>query len=125
LSLLVPAWIWSGYHYHHGGVKGEAAGLGLADPALQDIFITEALNLLDPSFLYDNSSSGMLQVSVSAGTAVTGLKGNNGIPLSTPIWGYGIDDELGHTWPGRTFVVTAGTPIYVRWLNKLSVVSTV
>jgi hypothetical protein len=117
--LLVSAWILS--QHHQVGVNSEVMGVGLADPAFQDLFTTEVPNPLDPSFLYDGSS-GMLQVSVSAGVAETGLKDNNGNLLSTPIWGYGIDDEIGHTWPGRTFVVTAGTPLNVHWLNKLSIV---
>jgi hypothetical protein len=120
LLLLVPAWILD--CRRQVGVNGEAAGIGLADPASQDLFTTEVPNPLDPSFLYD-SSSGILQVSVSGGTAETGLNDNKGIPLSTPIWGYGVDDDIGHTWPARTFVVKVGTPLYVRWLNKLSVVS--
>jgi hypothetical protein len=119
LFLLVPALILS--LRLNVGVNGEAAGVGLADPVLQDLFTWEVPNPLDPSFLYD-SSSGNLEISVSAGTAETGLRDNNGNPLSTPIWGYGIDDEIGHTWPARTFEVTAGTPLYVRWLNKLSIV---
>jgi hypothetical protein len=119
LSLLVPAWIFS--QHHQFGVNGEVMGVGLADPALQDLFTMEVPNPLDPSFLYDDSS-GILQVSVSAGIAETGLKDSNGNLVSTPIWGYGIDDDIGHTWPGRTFVVTAGKPLRVHWLNKLSIV---
>jgi hypothetical protein len=121
LALLVQAWILS--RHPHASVNGEAVGLGLADPALQEFFTTEVPNPLDPSFLYD-CSTGTVQVSVSAGVAETGLKDNKGEPLSTPIWGYGMDDEIGHTWPARTFLVTAGTPLHVRWLNKLSIVST-
>jgi hypothetical protein len=119
-ALLVLTLILS--RHPQAGVNGDAAGLGLADPALQEFFTAEVPNPLDPSFLYD-CSTGMVQVSVSAGVAETGMKDNNGDPLSTPIWGYGIDDEIGHTWPARTFVVTAGTPLYVHWLNKLSIVS--
>jgi hypothetical protein len=119
LALLVSAWIL--INHRHVGVNGEAFGVGLADPAIQDLFTTEVPNPLSPAFLYD-VSFGVLQVSVSAGIAETGLKDNNGNPLSTPIWGYGMDDEIGHTWPGRTFLVTVGEPLYVHWLNNLSIV---
>ena len=102
-------------------VTGEAAGPGLADPAVQQFFTTPVPNPLDPSFIFD-TSTGIIQVSVSNDVADTGLKDADGNNLATPIWGFGTD-ELGWTWPGRTFQVRSGETLHVHWLNKIPIVS--
>lgn len=87
---------------------------------MQPKFINVAPNPLDPFFVYD-TSSGVIEVTVSNGTADTGLVGPDGVTqVSTPIWGYGAP-ELGYTWPGRTFVVQSNELLSVKWLNKIPI----
>jgi FtsP/CotA-like multicopper oxidase with cupredoxin domain len=50
---------------------------------------------------------------------MTGLVGPDGVtPVPTPVWGYGYNN-IGFTWPGRTFEVMSGMPVEVTWENKL------
>jgi len=102
-------------------VTGERFSVGLADPAVQDLFTEIVPNPLDPYFILD-TSSGFVEIAVSNGIAHTGLKNRAGVPLSTPIFGYG-SESLGYTWPGRTIEVKAGEQLRVRWLNKIPIVS--
>jgi len=95
------------------------ASIGLSDPVLQPKFVTPVVNPLDPSFLY-NISTGYIEVSVSTGSAETGLVSPDGRPLSTAILGYGTP-ELGYTWPGRTFEVQKDEMLQVKWLNKIPI----
>lgn len=97
----------------------EVASVGLSDPALQPKFTEIVPNPLDPNFIYD-TSNGSIQVSVSEGTADTGLVDGDGNRLTTPIWGYGTP-ELGYTWPGRTFVVESNEMLKVRWMNDMPI----
>jgi hypothetical protein len=102
-------------------VTGERFSVGLADPAVQDLFTEIVPNPLDPDFIFD-TSSGFIEIAVSNGIAHTGLKNQLGVPLTTPIWGYGCD-SLGYTWPGRTIEVESGEQLRVLWLNKIPIVS--
>ena len=92
-------------------VQAAPASHGLADPAEQPLFTAVAPNPLDPSFIY-NTSLGEIRISVGEGVSVTGLVDSEGNALFTPIWGYGTE-ELGHTWPGRTFEVQSEEPLRV------------
>ena len=93
---------------------------GLIDPDVQPMFETDCPNAIDPEFVFD-SSTGYIEVGVKESEAYTGLMDNDGgSPLATPIWGYGQDDEIGYTWPGRTIEAHSYEPIQVKWLNELS-----
>lgn len=97
------------------------ASVGLLDPDKQPKFINEVPNALDPSFIFD-TSSGSIEIAVAPGVAMTGLvnPANTSEKLETPIWGYGTDD-LGYTWPGRTFVVQKDNTLKVKWHNRLPI----
>jgi len=99
--------------------RARAEGLieGLSDPALQPKFATYVPNALDPGFIYD-TSKGRIKVAVGPTVQETGLVDSNGAPLPTPLWGYG--DKGFYTWPGRTFQVQSGTPLEVKWENRLT-----
>ena len=92
-------------------------GPGLSDPAAQPLFAEIVPNALDPGFLYD-TKKGKITVEVGQTVQQTGLVGADGVtPVPTTVWGYG--DKGVYTWPGRTFQVTSGTPLEVKWQNKL------
>ncbi len=90
---------------------------GLSDPAAQPLFHTIVPNALDPGFIYD-TKKGKITVEVGQTVQQTGLVGVDGLPVPTTVWGYG--DKGVDTWPGKTFVVTSGTPLEVKWQNKLT-----
>jgi len=91
---------------------------GLIDPDVQPIFEVECPNAISPNFIL-KSVDGYMEVAAKPGTAVTGLVDDNGQELTTPIWGYGQDDEIGATWPGRTVMARSYEKLNVRWLNEL------
>ncbi|MGD2026327.1 MAG: hypothetical protein PVI99_00805, partial [Anaerolineales bacterium] len=97
---------------------------GLSDPALQPKFVNVVPNALDPGFIYAPGKDDIYRVIIKESKQETGLvHPKSGKRLSTTIWGYGNDDdELGVTWPGRTFQVTSGDPpTKVKWDNQLFV----
>jgi hypothetical protein len=100
-------------------VTAGPASAGLIDPLAQTLFLEIVPNPLDPSFIYD-TSTGTIEVGVSSGETETGLVASDGSRLVTPIWGYGTQ-ELGYTWPGRTFVQQAYEPLTVKWHNRLNI----
>jgi len=95
------------------------ASIGLADPDLQPKFQVIAPNALDPSFIFD-TSTGFVDITVSAGVTTTGLVSPDGTPVTTPIWGYG-SPTLGYTWPGRTIQVQKSVPLRIQWLNGIPI----
>jgi spore coat protein A, manganese oxidase len=98
------------------------AAPGLSDPALQPKFMNLVPDALAPGFKFDLrfNRGRAANVKVALGPAVqqTGLLGPGGLPVGTPLFGYG-DPAGGFTWPGRTFEVMSGQPVTVRWENKL------
>ncbi|MBF0304226.1 MAG: multicopper oxidase domain-containing protein [Alphaproteobacteria bacterium] len=46
-----------------------------------------------------------------------GLTDADGAPLTTTVWGYGVNGKVGY--PGPTFVATAGEPQVFVWRNQL------
>jgi spore coat protein A len=93
-------------------------GPGLSDPAMQPKFANLVPNALDPGFIY-KPKKGMIDVGVAPTTQMTGLVDPSGVPVPTPLWGYGDASDDIYTWPGRTFEVKSGEPLAVTWENKL------
>ena len=93
------------------------AAVGLSDPALQPKFMSLAPNALDPGFKF-YSKKGKYKIAMRQTAQMTGLVNPGGVPVPTPVWGYG-ENGKGVTWPGRTFEVQSGQPIEVMWQNKL------
>jgi FtsP/CotA-like multicopper oxidase with cupredoxin domain len=96
-------------------------GPGLSDPALQPKFEAIVPNALDPGFIYDLGKGAKKSAKIGVGQTVqqTGLRdgGVGGLLQNTTIWGYG--DKRGYTWPGRTFQVSSGDKLEVKWENRL------
>jgi len=100
------------------GVSAVTQGPGLSDPAMQPKFVNAVPNALDPGFVYD-TSKGKIKVAVGQAVQHTGLVAPDGItPVPTTVWGYG--DQMGYTWPGRTFQVRSFEPLEVKWENGLN-----
>lgn len=91
---------------------------GLIDPDVQPMFEVECINAMDPDFAFD-SSSGYLEVGIGEGVVETGLVDEYGKSLQTPVWGYGQNDGIGYTWPGRTIHARCHVPLRVKWSNEL------
>ena len=97
---------------------GATQGPGLSNPTAQPLFAATVPNALDPRFIY-NLKKGKITVEVGQTVQQTGLVGADGAtPVPTTVWGYG--DKGIYTWPGKTFQVTSGTPLEVKWQNKLT-----
>jgi spore coat protein A len=97
------------------------AAAGLSDPASQPKFVEYAPNALAPGFIYEpNGNDGIYRVAVKQITQMTGLRKNGtGKRLPTTVWGYG-DEDIGFSWPGRTFQVQSGaSSTMVQWKNEL------
>ena len=110
------------YAATHGRALMRALGAplapGLSDPALQPKFVNAAPNALDPGFIF-SPKKGKIKVGVSQSVQMTGLVGTDSVtPVPTTIWGYG-DPSSFYSWPGRTFEVQSGTPLEVKWENRL------
>ncbi|MGD8726996.1 MAG: multicopper oxidase domain-containing protein, partial [Gemmatimonadales bacterium] len=101
-------------------LRAEPAAVGLSDPFLQPKFVNLVPDALAPGFKFDarNKNKAKFKVAVGPSVQQTGLVDAAGTPLNTPIWGYGYNN-IGFTWPGRTFEVMSGEPIEVTWENKL------
>ncbi|MFV1982242.1 MAG: multicopper oxidase family protein [Thiohalomonadales bacterium] len=93
-------------------------GVGLSDPALQDLFTQPAINILAPNFKYQLKPGNIFDVSMQQAMQMTGLKNSAGVPLSTTIWGYS-DSGTQASWPGKTFEVQSNQPVTVNWSNEL------
>lgn len=89
----------------------------LSDPASQPKFVNPVPNALDPGFRY-TPVGGEYTVGVGRSWHHTGLVNPGGTPVATRVFGYGQDGV--HTWPGKTFEVTAGqSTTVVNWENNL------
>jgi spore coat protein A len=102
-------------------LRATPAALGLSDPAIQPKFVNLVPDALAPGFKYEvrNPNKAKFKVAMGQTVQMTGLVGPDGVtPVPTTVWGYGYNN-IGYTWPGRTFEVTSGMPIEVTWENKL------
>lgn len=96
---------------------------GLADPAMQPLFTNTTPNALSAAYKFVPSKNkiavSMSQFIHSTGLIGVGTNGNIG-PVSTPVWGYGQNDAVGPTWPGRTFERhVKDKPLEIKWSNDL------
>jgi len=113
----------------HVGVVVRAVPLaaGLADPALQDLFVQDAPNALAPEYIMNPQSGQTSMYSVGMGkntSHYTGLKDSQGLLLPTTIFGYSEGNKGQYLWPGKTIVQnveSAGgsSQIEVEWINNL------
>ena len=102
-------------------LRATPAALGLSDPAIQPKFVNLVPDALAPGFKYEvrNPNKAKFKVAMGPSVQMTGLVGPDGVtPVPTPVWGYGYNN-IGFTWPGRTFEVMSGMPVEVTWENKL------
>jgi FtsP/CotA-like multicopper oxidase with cupredoxin domain len=78
-----------------------------------------------PAFKYQPDKKGVYKIKIGPSVQNTGLVATDGVtPVSTPVWGYGAQDDNWYTWPGRTFEIQsslAGGPATteVNWENAL------
>ncbi len=93
---------------------------GLSDPAAQPLFTHAAPNALAAGFKYKPRRN-KLKITQGQAVQMTGLVGADGVtPVPTTIWGYGVNDNIGVTWPGRTIERhVTDAPLQVTWRNKL------
>lgn len=116
-GLIAGVGIMSPWRFLPARVFAASAIPGLSDPVLQPKFATLVPDAMAPSFKFV-SPNRKFNVEMRENIQMTGLVDSNGNPLSTRIWGYGTNGKNA-TWPGRTFEVKSGTPISVKWKNKL------
>jgi hypothetical protein len=114
------------------GLVVEAVPLmeGLADPAEQSIFVQQAPNALDPSYIMTTRSDSPTAYTIAMGKSSrhsTGLV-KNGTAVLTTIFGYSDENDINgggqYIWPGKTIVqnvMSAGGAdrIDVEWINNL------
>ena len=104
--------------------------IGLADPAEQSIFVEQAPNALDPSYIMTKLSDNTPAYTIAMGKSSlhsTGLV-KNGTAVLTTIFGYSDENDINgggqYIWPGKTIVQNVmsagGTDVIdVNWINKL------
>jgi spore coat protein A len=102
---------------------GTPLAVGLSDPAIQPIFVNPAANAMSGAFKYVPNPR-KNQITIGAGQTVqqTGLVSAGRRPrrLWTTVWGYGVNDGVGVTWPGRTLELNVDDdPLTVNWENWL------
>lgn len=91
------------------------------NPCGQPLFQETVPNALDPGFTYTPDSNNGYVVQICKNTEhETGLIGQDGTKLKTPIYGYGEGSEV-CTWPGKTFEVQSFANATVRWENNLPI----
>ena len=100
------------------------AAAGLSDPAAQPLFTNLVPNAMSAGFKYVPNKN-KLSIMTAQTTQMTGLVGvgKNGKikPVPTTVWGYGVDDSMGVTWPGRTIERHVNdAPLEIRWQNNLT-----
>lgn len=97
---------------------------GLSDPAIQPLFTNTMPNMLAAPYVFENNAVNKLNIIVEPASHSTGLLGvsRNGRlkAVKTAIWGYGANDRIGVTWPGRTIERHVDDPpLSVKWSNEL------
>ncbi len=91
----------------------------LLDPLTQPKFVNPLPNPLDPGFVFQPGPNHTYDIGVYQFRQDLGLRGPNGSPLVTTVWGYGTS-AANATYPGRTIVAQSGQPVTVHWRNQLS-----
>ena len=101
-------------------LRGAPAAAGLSDPSLQPKFVTTVPDALAPGFklVPDDSNRGRFRVAAGPSVQQTGLVNEAGVPLNTPVFGYGQPGSF-YSWPGPTFEVRSNEPVEVEWENRL------
>jgi FtsP/CotA-like multicopper oxidase with cupredoxin domain len=107
-------------HTAHAAV----AAAGLSDPAMQPLFINPVPNALAAAFKYvpNKNRLSIITAQTTQYTGLVAIMGNNGKKrrVATTVWGYGVDDGIGVTWPGRTIERHVNDePLEIRWENNL------
>ena len=75
---------------------------GLSDPAAQPLFTNLAPDAMSAGFKYTPVAN-KLKINQGQTVQMTGLVGADGItPVPTTVWGYGVNDAIGVTWPKTT-----------------------
>jgi FtsP/CotA-like multicopper oxidase with cupredoxin domain len=97
---------------------------GLSDPAAQPLFTNLVPNAMSAGFKYVPNKN-RLSIIAAQTTQMTGLvsmdKNGKTKPVPTTVWGYGVDDGIGVTWPGRTIERHVNDdPLEIRWENNLT-----
>lgn len=112
-SLLLP---WNRLAHH---LAAAPAADGLSDPGLQPKFVARVPNALAPGVKLRPENGNRQRFTVAAGLSVqqTGLVDAAGVPLNTPVFGYG--ERESYSWPGPTFEVHSNEPVEVEWQNRL------
>jgi FtsP/CotA-like multicopper oxidase with cupredoxin domain len=105
-------------------LNAAAAIPGLSDPAAQPMFENLVPDALAQSFIYKPDRKGRYKIKIGTAIQNTGLVGLGGLPVSTPVWGYGDQKDNVITWPGRTFQIQSGLAggapkTEVFWANSL------
>ena len=107
------------------GIQSASAAplaVGLADPAIQPMFIEKTKNALRGSFKFVKTVSiaGRSKYNIEAKqiTQETGLINSQGQRLSTTVWGYGGSGRSA-SWPGKTIEVNKDEPVRIVWRNRL------
>lgn len=99
---------------------------GLNDPNGEDLFMNIVPNALDPGFIFSpigNGPNKKYNVAIHPFVHNMGFKDLGNGPRLTPMFGYGDNDQTSATYPGKTFVAQSGTPVSVKWKNKLDLVT--
>ena len=96
---------------------------GLSDPAMQPLFTNLAPNAMAAGFKYvpknDRLNISARQVKQKTGLIGYDQKGNLK-RVKTKVWGYGVDDDFGASWPGRTIERHINdVPLTIKWQNEL------
>lgn len=99
----------------------KAASPDLLDPLGQPKFVNPLPNPLDPSFIFQPTTSGgtHYDIGVYQFQQNLGLRAPTGSPLMTTVWGYGTEVQP-PTYPGRTFIAQKDQPVTVQWRNALT-----
>lgn len=101
-------------------VLAAAVTTSVLNPKQVSQFVEILKNPLDPDFIFNPvvPNGSRYSINISEFTQKLGLSSASGKPLTTTLWGYGTDTQLG-TFPGRTFEVQQGQAITVTYINKL------
>jgi spore coat protein A len=97
-----------------------AAAVAALNPKQVPQFVNPLPNPLDPAFIFtpDTPSGTAYTLYIEEFAQNLGLGINQGMPISTTVWGYGKPGQA-PTFPGRTFEVQQGSAITVTYVNNL------